>query len=551
MATTLQRLVPGATKNPLNMNNHVVFYLSNFFHLMCLYPDIQFLELPPPEVKASQDRTIYDYFISYRHKISAVYAHALWGELVQLGYRVYFAGEVPELSSMDDEQLKISLQQELHQSSVLIIMGSDEALEGDWVKWEMNTFSTGHWGRKIPLITNDLPAFNVSLRNIHRKDPSALFLYEEDHGAWEENKPSATTILCLILAREFFRVELQFWDSCAKIPAEKREQAFFDAIYFDKVCNTVMRFFFEKDRNSAISRLKAGYLKDLRNYKEPWWKSIIGNIFMYVVLFPLMFIYMLISGLYAKVKRIFRKQPDVDSVDPGSIFIINPVTGASKEVPVKDFFSSKSASENTNSGLSYDEQSQLEKYKKEVAREEAKSDTMNEELPRLYTSLANLFHKSGDYTQAAEYYKKALLKNNIIANFYEESGDFLEAIIYYKNALDIKEKGLMADDPLLGAAYDTLANKYTAAGMPSEALIYHFKGLKISQMVLAPTDPDLGKAYYNTAITYSYLGDLKNCYEFMQRAINIWEKVLPANNEDLIRSQQYFLELKAALNKLT
>lgn len=107
-----------------------------------------------------------------------------------------------------------------------------------------------------------------------------------------------------------------------------------------------------------------------------------------------------------------------------------------------------------------------------------------------------------------------------------------------------------ADDPLLGVAYDILANKYTAAGMPLEALIYHLEGLKLSEMVLAPTDPDLGSAYYNTAITYSYLADLENCYEFMQKAVTIWERTLPSNNQDLVRSKEYIFKLKTTLNKL-
>jgi tetratricopeptide (TPR) repeat protein len=553
MATTLMRMMPGSTSNPLDMNNNIVSYLSNFFHLMCPYPDTQFLQLAPSGVKLSQDRTIYDYFISYRHKISADYAQKVRDELVSLGYKVYFAGEVPELSLMDDEQLKNALQQELHRSSILIVMGSEEALGGEWVKWEMDTFSTDHWGRKIPLITNDLPAFNESLRNIHRKDPSALFMYEEDKGAWEENRPSSTTILCLILAREFFRVELQFWNGCSKIPTERREQSFFSAIYYDIICSAIMRLLFTNDCKTPVEKLKAGYLRDLRNYKKSSWRGIIDRLIAHVLILPIMAIYFFINRLLAKLKKVLLKETKKNSGNPGTMFVFNPVTGLSKEWAIRDLFPSRSTNVKTNLGLSQEEKNQLnqlkEQYKKAVAIEEAKSETINTELPKLYSALASLFEKSADYAQANEYYQKALIINGAMANKYSDNGDYSEAIIYLQNSLAIKEKVLLADDPLLGVAYDNIAKLSTAAGDRMQALTYHFKGLKINEAVLAPTDPDLGKAYYNIAITYSYIPDIEQCYVYMAKATDIWEKTLPATDPELVRAQEYLLKLDVVLNR--
>lgn len=132
------------------------------------------------------------------------------------------------------------------------------------------------------------------------------------------------------------------------------------------------------------------------------------------------------------------------------------MTDLSKEVAVKDFFFAESTNIQTGEGLSKEEKEQLkqsiEQCEEAVAIEEAKSDIMNNELPKLYCTLASLFEKSDDYFHTNDYYEKTLLLNEALSNEYSDNGDYLEAIIYYKNSLAIKEKALLADYLLLDIA---------------------------------------------------------------------------------------------------
>jgi hypothetical protein len=182
----------------------VVTYMSTFAHLASAHPDFRFAEPPEPSVREAQARSVNDFFISYRHREAEAYAHALIDELEALGYKVYFAGVVPQLSSMDDETLRDTLRFALHTSSVLTIIGSNDALGGEWVRWESDTFDGGHWGRQVSIITPEIGPDGYLLRGMRRYHDSAAIIYEEDQSVWEAQKPSPTTIFCMILVREFF-----------------------------------------------------------------------------------------------------------------------------------------------------------------------------------------------------------------------------------------------------------------------------------------------------------------------------------------------------------
>lgn len=125
--------------------------MSFFSHLMCSHLDFRFAEPPDPTVREAQARSVNDFFVSYRHHESEDYARRLVSELEALGYRVYFASAVPQLSSMNETQLFSTLRRALHSSSVLTIIGSSEAIGGEWVRRESETFDEGHWGRQVPI----------------------------------------------------------------------------------------------------------------------------------------------------------------------------------------------------------------------------------------------------------------------------------------------------------------------------------------------------------------------------------------------------------------
>jgi hypothetical protein len=259
----------------------LLFYMSNFTHLTCPHPDFQFSGPPPTSVKEAQDRIIYDFFISYRHKMSMTYADRIAAQLREFGYKVYFAGQV---LALEDEALQDKLRGELHRSSVLVIIGNKDFLNGEWVSWEMETFYEDHWGRKAPIITKEMGSpisedrswVDYQMHTLRRLDTSAAIIYEEDEGAWEKQEPSATTMFCLLLVREFYRVELAFWNRWTPMSVEKRSRLYLEALYQDQVCRTIMLAMNWPHRDYALNELKIRYLKDAREYKPGLWRKIIN-----------------------------------------------------------------------------------------------------------------------------------------------------------------------------------------------------------------------------------------------------------------------------------
>lgn len=255
-------------------------YMSTFRHLICARPDFQFREPPPSSVKVAQNRSVYDFFISYRHGFSKVYAEALAKELREFGYQVYFAGEA---LGLEKTELRKKLRRELHRSSVLAIVGNKDMFDGDWVRWEMETFYENHWGKKVPVITEEMgsPISETTLNDSHLKkirlfDPAAAIIYEEDKNAWKEQKPSSITIFCLLLVREFYRVELEFWHQWSPMPVDKRTRLFFEGLYNDRVCRTIMTAMDWPDRDYSLVQLKRKYLKEAREGKFTLWDRIIN-----------------------------------------------------------------------------------------------------------------------------------------------------------------------------------------------------------------------------------------------------------------------------------
>jgi len=253
------------------------FYMSMFDHLRSVNPTFFFKEPPVPGVRQAQKRSIYDFFISYRHEISRVYAEKISNELKEFGYNVYFAGQVPEFESLNDEVvIREKLASAMHKSSVFVIIGNRNMLESEWVYWEMDTFYDNHFGRKVPIIADDMgsPIDNdgsleqLALKNIRDWDLSAALIYEEGKDAWKNQKPSAMTIFCLLLVREFYRVELEFWHNWKPMNNEARTQAYLRSLYEDGLCNWIMAHTLGGDNDNSLADLKERYPK-LRSVFRP------------------------------------------------------------------------------------------------------------------------------------------------------------------------------------------------------------------------------------------------------------------------------------------
>jgi hypothetical protein len=243
-------------------------YMSDFIHLLSSNPNARLKDPPPLSVKEAQNRAVYDFFISYRHDMSKTYAQMLADELKEFGYQVYFAGEI---LGLEDEQLRAQLRKELRKSRILAIVGNKNMMKGEWVKWEMDTFFEDHDGRITPVITEDMgsPITNDSwvdydLKTLRAVYFSAATIYEENEEAWKNQKPSSMTIFCLLLVREFYRVELEFWHKWSPMSDDERFRLYLESMYEDTVCRIIMTAMKWPHKDYSLAQLKSHYLKEAR-----------------------------------------------------------------------------------------------------------------------------------------------------------------------------------------------------------------------------------------------------------------------------------------------
>ena len=107
-----------------------------------------------------------------------------------------------------------------------------------------------------------------------------------------------------------------------------------------------------------------------------------------------------------------------------------------------------------------------------------------------------------------------------------DQGEYPEALKYYFKALDIEEKVLDYDDPLIATTYDNIGVVYHHQGDYTKALEYHFKALEIREKVLGSEHPSTAHTYSNLGSVYNKQGDYSKALDYHLKALAIYEKVL-------------------------
>ncbi len=83
---------------------------------------------------------------------------------------------------------------------------------------------------------------------------------------------------------------------------------------------------------------------------------------------------------------------------------------------------------------------------------------------------------------------------------------------------------------------NNLAEILRGFGSYKKALVYNLKAIDIREKVLPADDPDLATSYNNISLVYIDLSDLENALEYGLKAIDIREKVLSTDHPDLATS---------------
>jgi tetratricopeptide (TPR) repeat protein len=137
--------------------------------------------------------------------------------------------------------------------------------------------------------------------------------------------------------------------------------------------------------------------------------------------------------------------------------------------------------------------------------------------------------------QAGDGSGKAAIFNNL-ALIAERQGKYEEAITVHEKALEIFQKTLPANHPLLATSYNNIGNVYKSMGEYSKALSYFEKALEIRQKTLPANHPDFAESYSNIAAVYYSMSEYLKALSYYEKALEIYQKTLPANHPLLATS---------------
>ena len=164
------------------------------------------------------------------------------------------------------------------------------------------------------------------------------------------------------------------------------------------------------------------------------------------------------------------------------------------------------------------------------------------------TSLHNIgivYSKTGNYTEALDYYFKALVIRerelginhpstastyNNIGIEYDTLGDYSKALEYYTKALNIRERVCGLEHPDTAASYSNIGVVHDELGNYSEALKNYFKALAINEKKLGLEHPTTAASYNNIGNTYNELGNYAKSLEFHFKSLAIKEPTEKVHN---------------------
>ena len=107
---------------------------------------------------------------------------------------------------------------------------------------------------------------------------------------------------------------------------------------------------------------------------------------------------------------------------------------------------------------------------------------------------------------------------------------------YCEEMIEVKEKILPENHPLLPTSYKNMAAVYTNMGQYSKAISYYEKSLNVEQKILPENHSDFSQLYTNIGLLYKNMEEYSKALSFYERALEIQQKSLPATHPDLANS---------------
>ncbi|CAF0742329.1 unnamed protein product [Adineta steineri] len=160
--------------------------------------------------------------------------------------------------------------------------------------------------------------------------------------------------------------------------------------------------------------------------------------------------------------------------------------------------------------------------------------------------LGNLLIKIGQLNKAEELYNALLGKTSDESEkaiYYNQlgyvkitQGDYEKAIWYYEQGLEIFQKTLPSNHPVLATSYNNIGSMYAKMGEYSKALSYYEKALDIQQIALPSNHLDLDGSYNNIGAVYYSMGEYSKALSYYEKALEIFQKTLPSYHPHLVTS---------------
>jgi tetratricopeptide (TPR) repeat protein len=188
--------------------------------------------------------------------------------------------------------------------------------------------------------------------------------------------------------------------------------------------------------------------------------------------------------------------------------------------------------------LTADDDEQLRTLAKRM-REETSDSTGWKRLGRLLIKL-NQFDKAEELykvllEQTTSEVEKAIYYNQL-GCVKDDQGNHEEAMFYYKQGLEIEEKTLPPNHPLLATSYNNFGTTYYDMRDYSKALAFFEKALDIREKTLSPNHSDLATSYNNIGEVYRKTKEYRKALSFYEKSLEIEEKTLPPNHPLLATS---------------
>ncbi|CAF1319918.1 unnamed protein product [Adineta ricciae] len=172
----------------------------------------------------------------------------------------------------------------------------------------------------------------------------------------------------------------------------------------------------------------------------------------------------------------------------------------------------------------------------------------HKDVPRCYHNLGNMAFQKGDYDSSLQWYNKSLeiwnrtleandpllaTSYNNIGLVYDDQNDSKKALEMYEKALQIWKQKFGENHANVAKCYNNIGVIYRKEKNYHTALNYYQKALTILQKLLPVDHPDLGSPHSCIANIYYYIGEYDLALHYHEQAHRIKLKTLPSQHSSI------------------